>query len=105
MDTDETQIRKEMPCGLLGQSGSLITNLDPYTNWISQNLCFICAHLWLTEKKVFTLLLAFSRVPPCAAIDMSDNKSRSAWFWVPSLYFSQGIPYVIVMTMSVVMYK
>ena len=36
---------------------------------------------------------------------MSDNKSRSAWFWVPSLYFSQGIPYVIVMTMSVVMYK
>ncbi len=31
--------------------------------------------------------------------------SRSPWFWVPSLYFSQGIPYVIVMTMSVVMYK
>jgi len=36
---------------------------------------------------------------------MPENKSRSAWFWVPSLYFSQGIPYVIVMTMSVVMYK
>jgi len=36
---------------------------------------------------------------------MPDHKSRSAWFWVPSLYFSQGIPYVIVMTMSVVMYK
>lgn len=36
---------------------------------------------------------------------MPDSKSRSAWFWVPSLYFSQGIPYVIVMTMSVVMYK
>lgn len=31
--------------------------------------------------------------------------ARSPWFWVPSLYFSQGIPYVIVMTMSVVMYK
>ncbi len=31
--------------------------------------------------------------------------SRNPWFWVPSLYFSQGIPYVIVMTMSVVMYK
>jgi PAT family beta-lactamase induction signal transducer AmpG len=30
---------------------------------------------------------------------------RSPWWWVPSLYFSQGIPYVIVMTMSVVMYK
>ncbi len=43
---------------------------------------------------------------------MSDAKpaestapQRSPWFWVPSLYFSQGIPYVIVMTMSVVMYK
>ncbi|HWX19264.1 MAG TPA: MFS transporter [Candidatus Binatia bacterium] len=30
---------------------------------------------------------------------------RNPWLWVPSLYFSQGIPYVIVMTMSVVMYK
>ena len=38
---------------------------------------------------------------------MADAKttSRSAWLWVPTLYFSQGIPYVIVMTMSVVMYK
>ena len=38
---------------------------------------------------------------------MTDAKtsSRSPWFWVPTLYFSQGIPYVIVMTMSVVMYK
>ena len=36
---------------------------------------------------------------------MPEQKSRSAWFWVPSLYFSQGIPYVMVMTMSVVMYK
>ncbi len=27
------------------------------------------------------------------------------WRWIPSLYFSQGIPYVIVMTMSVIMYK
>ncbi|MGO8931267.1 MAG: MFS transporter [Limisphaerales bacterium] len=31
--------------------------------------------------------------------------SRNPWLWVPSLYFSEGIPYVIVMTMSVVMYK
>ncbi len=36
---------------------------------------------------------------------MPERQPRSAWFWVPSLYFSQGIPYVIVMTMSVVMYK
>src|SRR5580700_3309711 len=30
---------------------------------------------------------------------------RHPWLWVPSLYFSEGIPYVIVMTMSVIMYK
>jgi len=36
---------------------------------------------------------------------MTDSPSRSAWYWVPSLYFSQGIPYVMVMTLSVVMYK
>ena len=27
------------------------------------------------------------------------------WWWVPSLYFAQGLPYVAVMTMSVVFYK
>ena len=27
------------------------------------------------------------------------------WRWVPTLYFAQGIPYVAVMTLSVVMYK
>src|ERR1700722_10771539 len=32
-------------------------------------------------------------------------KARNPWLWVPSLYFSQGIPYVIVMIMSVIMYK
>ena len=35
----------------------------------------------------------------------SKPTSRNPWLWVPSLYFSEGIPYVIVMTMSVVMYK
>ncbi len=32
-------------------------------------------------------------------------KARSPWAWVPSLYFAQGIPYVVVMTLSVVLYK
>ena len=31
--------------------------------------------------------------------------ARSAWSWVPSLYFAEGLPYVIVMTVSVIMYK
>lgn len=34
-----------------------------------------------------------------------SEKSISPWKWVPTLYFAQGIPYVIVMTVSVIMYK
>jgi PAT family beta-lactamase induction signal transducer AmpG len=32
-------------------------------------------------------------------------RKRSPWAWVPSLYFAEGIPYVVVMTVSVIMYK
>lgn len=31
--------------------------------------------------------------------------NRNPWFWVPSLYYAEGIPYVIVMLVSVIMYK
>lgn len=30
---------------------------------------------------------------------------RNPWAWVPSLYFAEGIPYVAVMTISLIMYK
>jgi len=34
------------------------------------------------------------------------EKSRSRpWTWVPTLYFAEGIPYVLVMTLSVIFYK
>ena len=33
------------------------------------------------------------------------QKTRSPWTWIPSLYFGQGIPYVVVMTVAVIMYK
>lgn len=36
---------------------------------------------------------------------MSKTKSRSPWAWIPSLYFAEGIPYVVVMTVAVIMYK
>jgi MFS transporter, PAT family, beta-lactamase induction signal transducer AmpG len=37
---------------------------------------------------------------------MSDQKRKpSPWSWIPSLYFAQGIPYVVVMLVSVIMYK
>ena len=32
-------------------------------------------------------------------------KKTSPWAWVPSVYFAEGVPYVIVITLSVVMYK
>ncbi len=38
-------------------------------------------------------------------MDTPTAQSPSPWRWVPSLYFAQGLPYVAVMTLSVVMYK
>ena len=38
---------------------------------------------------------------------MSKQKptSRNPWVWVPSLYVAEGIPYVMAMTVSVILYK
>lgn len=33
------------------------------------------------------------------------KKITSPWAWVPSLYFAEGLPYVAVMTISLIMYK
>ncbi len=33
------------------------------------------------------------------------RKDKWAWAWVPTLYFTQGIPYVLVVTVSVILYK
>ena len=33
------------------------------------------------------------------------SAQRNPWAWVPSLYFAEGLPYIIVITLSVVMYK
>ena len=32
-------------------------------------------------------------------------KDKRAWAWVPTLYFTQGIPYVLVVAVSVILYK
>ena len=32
-------------------------------------------------------------------------KSRNPWAWIPTLYFAEGIPYVVVMTVAVIMFK
>lgn len=33
------------------------------------------------------------------------NRKVSPWAWIPTLYFAEGLPYVAVMTISVIMYK
>lgn len=33
------------------------------------------------------------------------KKKRTPWLWIPSLYMAEGLPYVAVMTISVIMYK
>ena len=32
-------------------------------------------------------------------------KQRSPWAWIPTLYFAEGIPYVVAMTVAVIMFK
>ncbi len=36
---------------------------------------------------------------------MENTKKFSPWAWIPTLYFAQGIPYVVAMTVAVIMYK
>ncbi|KAA3617288.1 MAG: MFS transporter [Calditrichaeota bacterium] len=34
-----------------------------------------------------------------------NNKKLKNWSWIPSLYYAEGIPYIVVMAVSVIMYK
>ena len=36
---------------------------------------------------------------------MSEVRTATPWRWIPPLYFAQGLPYVVVMTLAVVLYK
>ncbi len=37
--------------------------------------------------------------------EVVEPTARGPWWWVPSLYFAQGVPYVVVMTVAVIMFK
>ncbi|HEX8299739.1 MAG TPA: hypothetical protein VF594_11315, partial [Rubricoccaceae bacterium] len=46
--------------------------------------------------------------PPPAVQTPPDRpraSARSPWAWVPSLYYAEGLPYVVVMILSVILYK
>lgn len=34
-----------------------------------------------------------------------SKREVNSWRWIPSLYFAEGLPYVVVMSLSVIMYK
>jgi len=36
---------------------------------------------------------------------MNDKKNKTPWSWIPSLYFAEGIPYIIVMFVASDLYK
>ena len=40
-----------------------------------------------------------------SSAERRESASRGPWWWVPSLYFAQGVPYVVVMTVAVIMFK
>jgi PAT family beta-lactamase induction signal transducer AmpG len=35
----------------------------------------------------------------------APTRARNPWLWIPTLYLAEGLPYVVVMTVSVIMYK
>ena len=37
--------------------------------------------------------------------ETAKRECRSGWAWVPTLYFAQGLPYVVVMTVAVILFK
>jgi len=43
--------------------------------------------------------------PPPPPAPRAVSAAPRPWRWIPTLYFGQGLPYVVVMTLSVVLYK
>ncbi len=35
----------------------------------------------------------------------NQQKTKNPWSWIPTVYFAEGMPYIVVMTLSVIMYK
>ncbi len=46
-----------------------------------------------------------SVAPPSSTMERHTPSAARGWSWIPSLYFTQGLPNVAVATLSVVMYK
>jgi PAT family beta-lactamase induction signal transducer AmpG len=42
---------------------------------------------------------------PSPIVESRASADRGPWWWVPTLYFAEGVPYVVVMTAAVIMFK
>src|SRR5439155_10657132 len=42
---------------------------------------------------------------PATQVSDEPAVARGPWAWIPTLYLAEGLPYVVVMTVSVIMYK
>lgn len=38
-------------------------------------------------------------------MNRKSMKTRNPWSWIPTVYFAEGLPYIVIMTVSVIMYK
>ena len=36
---------------------------------------------------------------------INDKTTPNPWYWIPSLYLAEGIPYVMVMTVAGILFK
>ena len=43
--------------------------------------------------------------PPLSLGEGSGVRPHKPWLWIPTLYFAEGLPYVAVMTLAVILYK
>jgi MFS transporter, PAT family, beta-lactamase induction signal transducer AmpG len=50
---------------------------------------------WMFPRQFATLL----------SMSIRPSASRNPWFFLPSLYFAEGLPYVLINTVSVILYK
>ena len=48
---------------------------------------------------------ADASAPAADLIAPPSKRARNPWSWIPSLYLAEGLPYVVVMIVSVIMYK
>src|SRR5215831_13421730 len=48
---------------------------------------------------------ADASAPAADLIPPPSKRARNPWSWIPSLYLAEGLPYVVVMIVSVIMYK